>query len=819
VAAYMQNDIRNKTQDKYTEISSDIDVKRIFRVLWSRWYWIIGAMVLALGGCFVFLQIAKPRYVAEVVLKYNEKQTELDELNKLIQPEAVSQEYLTEEYVIQSEEVINGAIKKLNYPFTFYRQSAFRQEDVYPYQPFTAQLISYDASKFGFGLFEIKKSGIITYKTKDETEILSFDLSKDTLISVKGLTFSINSVERLSQDYLFVYNDLNEIRGSLDDQINVTEEEQNMPILNVSFTYNNQKFTQDFLQKLIESYEEYNLNQKKRSSNLTINFIQEQIKIYSNALQKASSQLEIYKQSKSVPNLQVSMTDVMGQMTDFETQKNTLEIQKSYVNLLEQNLSNRFEPINVGSIGLDNNTDGVLLKLVGDLNKLILDRKSFIIGKNLSVNNPIVKAADDEIERVREQILSNIKVQRQKNESTLRIINQNLSLLKSRMNTLPSVERELGYLQNNRDVNEKIYLLLINKEIETSIVKAGMLPSFTVLTRTDAYKVYPQGVRIFFMCVILGLLVGVGSIFLVRFLNNKFTELTKIGQNERVNLLGIIQRYPNKIQNNEKDLLQFLDNRSLFSESVNSIRTNLSFLSDVPDQKGKLLVITSELSGEGKSFVTLNLATSLTKVGKKVLIVVSDLRRSKLHRFFNNNNKIGLSSYLSGKVDNYQKVIQHSVIEGLDYITSGPVPFNPTELIQNERFEAMIAHTQQHYDFVLVDTAPIGLVSDNIPLLTKSDLVIFIIRWLYSSKEAYLLADQMTEEFNLKSVGVIVNDFYKDDLYASIASASYYASKGYGYNYKYTYDYYGKANGYYTDEASSKRSLWQKITRWGQKKS
>lgn len=815
----MQNEIRNKTQDKYTEISSDIDVKRIFRVLWSRWYWIIGAMVLTLGGCFVFLQIAKPRYVAQVVLKYNEKQTELDELNQLIQPEAVSQEYLTEEYVIQSEEVINGAIKKLNYPFTFYRQSAFRQEDVYPYQPFTAQLISYDANKFGFGLFEIKKSGIITYKTKDETEILSFDLSKDTLISVNGLTFSINSVERLSQDYLFVYNDLNEIRGSLDDQINVTEEEQNMPILNVSFTYNNQKFTQDFLQKLIESYEEYNLNQKKRSSNLTINFIQEQIKIYSNALQKASSQLEIYKQSKSVPNLQVSMTDVMGQMTDFETQKNTLEIQKSYVNLLEQSLTNRFEQINVGSIGLDNNTDGVLLKLVGDLNKLILDRKSFIIGKNLSVNNPIVKAADDEIERVREQILSNIKVQRQKNESTLRIINQNLSLLKSRMNTLPSVERELGYLQNNRDVNEKIYLLLINKEIETSIVKAGMLPSFTVLTRTDAYKVYPQGMRIFFMCVILGLLVGVGSIFLVRFLNNKFTELTKIGQNKRVNLLGIIQRYPNKIQNNEKDLLQFLDNRSLFSESVNSIRTNLSFLSDVPDQKGKLLVITSELSGEGKSFVTLNLATSLTKVGKKVLIVVSDLRRSKLHRFFNNNNKIGLSSYLSGKVDNFQKVIQHSVIEGLDYIPSGPVPFNPTELIQNERFDKMITTAQEHYDFVLVDTAPIGLVSDNIPLLTKSDLVIFIIRWLYSSKEAYLLADQMTEEFNLKSVGVIVNDFYKDDLYASIASASYYASKGYGYNYKYTYDYYGKTNGYYTDEASSKRSLWQKITRWGQKKS
>lgn len=507
------------------------------------------------------------------------------------------------------------------------------------------------------------------------------------------------------------------------------------------------------------------------------------------------------------------MNDVMGQMASFETQKNTLEIQKAYINLLEQSLTNRFEPINVGSIGLDVNSDGVLLRLVGDLNRLILDRKAFIVGKNLSVNNPVVKAADDEIERIREQILSNIKVQRQKNESTLNIINQNLSLLKSRMNTLPSVERELGYLQNDRDVNEKIYLLLINKEIETSIVKAGMLPSFTILNRTYAYKIYPQGVRIFMVCLILGLMIGVGSIFLVRFLNNKFTEITKIGQNERVNLLGLIQRYPEKIHNSEKDLLRFLDNRSLFSESINSIRTNLSFLADSANSKGKLLVITSELSGEGKSFVTLNLATSLTKIGKKVLIVGSDLRRSKIHRFFNNNNKIGLSNYLAGKVDDYQKTVQHSVIERLDYITSGPVPFNPTELIQNERFELMINDAQKRYDYVLVDTAPIGLVSDNVLLLKKSDLVIFIIRWLYSSKEAYLLADQMTEEFNLKSVGVIVNDFYKDDLYATLAPASYYASKGYGYNYKYTYDHYGKSNGYYADSESN-RSFWQKIIRW-----
>jgi capsular exopolysaccharide synthesis family protein len=318
--------------------------------------------------------------------------------------------------------------------------------------------------------------------------------------------------------------------------------------------------------------------------------------------------------------------------------------------------------------------------------------------------------------------------------------------------------------------------------------------------------------------LLAGLLVGLGSIFLVRFLNNKFTDIAKIVQNEQVHLLGIIQRYPDKVQNNEKDLLQFLEHRSLFAESVNGIRTNLSFLveNNATSEKGKLLVITSEISGEGKSFVSINLAISLTKTGKKVLIVVSDLRRSKLHHFFNNNNKIGLSNYLSKKIEDVHKVIHHSVVEGLDYITAGPVPFNPTELIQNERFEQLIAVCQKDYDYVLIDTAPIGLVSDNIPLLQKSDLVLFIIRWMYSRKEAYVLANQIVTEYGVKSIGVMVNDFYKDDLYTDLSPTAYYNSRG-GYSYKYSYDYYGKSNGYYEAKPSANGSIWSKMKDWTKK--
>ncbi len=804
----MQQNSKNGI-DRYTEAQANIDLTRLVRVLWSRWYWIVGATFLALLGCFIFLKIAKPRYVANVTLRYNEKKTELDELSQFIQPDFNNQEYLTEKYVIESEEVINAAIMSLDYPFTFLKKGTFRNEDIYPFKPFTTKIVSYDETTFGNGKFELSPGGIINYVSEDETEEKTFNIAKDTLITVVGLSFKINSAEEISDDYIFTYNHLNAVKKAIDDKIEVKETERNLPILEIGFSYYNRRFTQDFLEKLIAAYENYNLSQKQKSSKLTIDFINEQIKIYSNSLRQASSKLADFKQRNNVPSLQTSMTEVMTKMTELETQKNTIEIQRSYIGLLEKNLSNRFESIDIGNIGLDATSDGVLVRLISEMNASISRRKVALM-KSYGVNSPEIRAFDDEIERIRNQILSSINVQKQKNESTLNLVNQNINLLRARAGGLPNVEKEMLFLQSDKEVKDKINMLLVNKQIEASITRAGILPSFNVLTRSGAYKVYPQAIQVFLICLFVGLFLGIGSIFLRRYLNSKFTDVSKIGQNERVNLLGIINRYPDEVLNNQKDITNFLDNRSLFSESVNGIRTNLSFMAGEGSGKAKLLVITSEISGEGKSFISVNLAISLSKTGKRVLIVVSDLRRSKLHRFFNNNNKIGLSNYLSGKIQTLEEVIHSSVIENLFYIPAGPVPLNPTELIQNERFENMIEECRQKYDYVLIDTAPVGLVSDNIPLLRKSDLVVFIVRWMYSSKEAYLLPDQMADEYDLKAVGVIVNDFYKDDLYASLAPASYYASRGYGYYYKYSYDYTGKPNGYFSDE-TPKKSFWKRL--------
>ena len=802
----------NEFLEEYVESSARIDPKKIVQVIASRWYWLAGALVVSMLVFFLFVKFTKQVYLATSTLKYNEKKTELQEISGILSQDPYSgREYITEKYAIESEGVIKDAIRRLNYPFSFFLKKNLKTYDVYPLQPIYTQVLSYDAETYNGGKFEITPDYKLVYQDEDKNEKV-FDPRKTRLIVVQGLIFKIDSLAPVRDDYEFVFNAHdNYLQDEIEEFINVKEVERGLPILEVSFQHHNRRFTQDFLQKLVESYEQYNLSQKRRSSDLTIDFIREQSNLYTAELQRAGKEYQDYRQKTQVVDLKSSSGQLVDQITELETQKNTYEIQRSYINLLENNLSNRFEPLSLASIGLDNNSDQVLVGLVSKLNELLIRRKEILSA--YTPNNKVSKENADEIEKLRGQILESISSQKQKNLTALNLVSQSLAQIKGRLNTLPAVERNMIYFESNLEVKKGIYSMLLEKEIEASIEKAGILPSFSILTKPDAAtQIYPQLLRVFMICLMLGLVLGIGAIFLARYLNPKFVDIAKIGQSTKVNLLGMIGRYPEAVQNNEKGIESFLQNRSTFSESVNSIRTNLGFMNAEPSTAGKLVLITSEISGEGKSFVTVNLGISLTKTNKKVLIVVSDLRRSKLHRFFNFDNKIGLSTYLSGKVPSYKDVVQTSKIKNLDFVASGPVPPNPSELIQSDKFYAMLEECRGLYDFIILDTAPIGLVSDGIPLLKKSDLTLFIIRWLYSSKDAYLLPGQIMGEYDLTNVGIIVNDFYKDDLYTSLQPTSYYGSRGHGYYYKYTYDYYGRNNGQYYDDRPP--TLTERVRTW-----
>jgi len=488
------------------------------------------------------------------------------------------------------------------------------------------------------------------------------------------------------------------------------------------------------------------------------------VKFYALALKDAARDLELFKQKNAVLDISNSANDIAAKTREMDQRRNESEIQKAYISMLENNLGSTFEPVDYLSVGLDGTTDGVLIVLLEQFNTLISKRKELLI--KYSPKAPAVKNLDEELGKYRIQILENIALQKQKNTGILKILDANILALNKRFNQIPALEKNFIYLQSNFEVKKNIYSLLMNKEIESSIVRAGMLPSFKVITLLDVSKVSPKSTQIITVSIFLGLLVGLSSIFLQRYFNKKFTRIDMILRSDQINLLGLIQHFPSK-QNKRGvyDLKALISDRSVFAESVSALRTRISFLKldkNLHPESGKQIVVTSEKAGEGKTFVSINLALSLTKIGKKVIVIGCDLRKSKLHHFFNDTNQTGLSFYL--QKNNAEKPIKTSIITNLDYIQAGPPPLNPAELLQGNHFQELLSFCRNNYDYVILDTAPVGLVSDNIPFLAQSHLVLFILRWLYSEQEAYKLPSQLVTDYDIDKIQVLVNDFYPDEL-------------------------------------------------------
>jgi capsular exopolysaccharide synthesis family protein len=795
----MRNDRNTALFDELLNNSNTLDYHKILKIFLSRWYWIVGALGFFGLFCFLYLKLATPVYLSSITLKYSEKKSQLDEIGNSAPVylfNTGSEEYLTEKYTIASPDVIQSALKIQNRSFTFYRIKDLRRIDVYPFQPVQITVLNYDPTQYEHGKFLLNEDLSLTYLTEAcETTIAP---TEQAIVKVQGLLFKIVTIHTaLGYQYEFTYNEPSRMVAGLRARIKMTEVEEGMPILSLSFKHHNAAYTKDFLKNLLQAYQEYDLKQKQQSSDLTITFIENQTNLYSGLLKQAAQELEFFKKQNQIFDISSSATEITEKVREFEQRKNELAIQSAYISILETGITGAMEPVNYLSVGLDGTTDLVLIGLLDRYNTLISQRKNLVL--KYSVNSATVKNTDDEIAKFKTQILDNINLQKQKNRSTARIVNENMTVLQSKLNQIPALEKNYIYLQSDFEVNKNIYSLLLNKEIESSIVRAGILPSFSVITQIENDKISPKPLQIIILSVFCGLLVGLGSVLATRLLNNTFTEIEEIEKYAKVSLLGVIHRYTQEVTNTQEDINNFLNDRSIFTESLSALRTRLNFAKDkrTPSAGGQVIMITSEKSGEGKSFVTLNLAISFTKIGKRVVVIGADLRKSKLHLFFDDANKQGLGSFLQNPDKYpYSSLIKNSNLPGLDYIPAGPAPFNPAELLIMPVFDDLVAYCRKHYDFVLFDTAPVGLVSDNIPMFTKSDHVVYIIRWLYSGKDSHRLADQLANEYDLPKMEVILNNFYPDNLYSNISTGAGYGLGSQSY-YRYSYGYH--ENGYFED--------------------
>lgn len=792
-------------QEAKKTFKQEIDYGKFIKIVLSRWYWVAISVVVALLVAYIYIWYTPKTYSTSAFLKFEEKQPNLSNSVSLAPlTRNYTNKVLSESWTFKSRKVITQAVKYIDWQVSYFLEGKVRTTELYPNKPFVVHILKQDSLNF-FNQpikFEAQKSGFkieYEYQGKKHPQTANFDQP----ITVPGVTFYISKIQPLSTSstYLFKFNYQSEFYGRIAAGLNISEAAKFSSIASVTKTDENPYFAADALNAIIKVYLELDLNNKTQSAKQIIEFIDSQLQGLSNSVQTTGERLQNFKQANNFLDLGSSASSILGEVTKLETESRTADIQLLQLQQLQKQFLKNDQTISL-NFNLDGTVDPMLNNLLTEWNALIQERVS--LAGTFKSNAKPIQDIDAKLAIIKNAAEENIRSSINRIKQLKSYNQQELNKAYSSLQGLPQQERQLFGLQRDYNINEKIYSYLSEKKLEAQISKASIMADASAIdpATPNMVPISPVNSAIWRFAWVIGILSGIGLIFLARMLNPHIYDKETIESLTQTPIIGLIRRFPAKIDADNKQILTLVQPKSIFAESVRSVRTNLSFIAG--EKGSKVICITSEIAGEGKSFVTTNLASSLALIDKKVIFIAADLRRSKVHRTFNIKNKAGLSTYLASK--NTLDEIIHKTSQGnLDLIVAGQTPPNPAELMYSNKLTELIEELKKRYDYILFDTAPIGLVSDALPLIRISDVNLFVIRTGVSKFSAANIPDRVANEYQLKNTYIILNDYRPETLYSHYYSTKY-NENYYGYYYA---DSTGKGYGYYTDDKPDK--WWKRI--------
>lgn len=798
----MQTNSNSDTHKQGGHTLQEIDYIRLLRIFLSRWYWVLGTVILGMIVAYLNLRFTPSTYQSSALLKFDDKKTEISELININSYYDRKDKIQSEIYVIQSRTLLTQAVNKLNYPYAFYRIGTVLESETYPNRPCDVEILKLDSNSifsynFIYKQIDKLKFNLSIYANNALVSESDYFYGQEVNIAANKFRIIKSLLPEADQSsYRLLFNHPANLLGRMMGGLQVREVGKGVNIMALTFTDRNPVLAADMLNAIIAEYRIFDKDQKGLAAAQTIEFVDEQMAKLSEKVKYSEQMLEEYKVGKSILNIEDNKNIAYQKLRDLEVQKNLINIQSIAIDLLEEQIKNNKETLTL-NFTLDGTEDKLMSELVNQMNTMFNER---IKKQSLYADNAApIQEIDRQIEEAKKAITLNIKASRDRNNRTIKFIEKQLATAKDELKLIPSAERDLINLERDFEINQKVYSYLQEKRLEASIAKSAIMPSSNVIDPAipNYGAISPNKNSVYTTAFVISFLIGIGLILLARLLNQRVFDKETVEMITSVPIIGVIRNYPGTIDKNSSQILSLSNPKSMFSESVRSVRTNLSFIAS--DIGSKMICVTSEVSGEGKSFTVINLASTLSLINKKVVVIDGDLRKSKLHHTFRLKNDWGLTSYLSNQCD-VEKIIHQTQVENLSFIPAGPMPPNPSELLYSERMRQLIKELKERFDYVLVDTAPIGLVSDAIPLVRTSDINIFVLRSGVSTFNAASIPERVSKEFGLNNSVIVLNGFSNDPLHSRVYTNNKKGSYGSGQYYYTDYSTYGnKSYGYYTD--------------------
>jgi capsular exopolysaccharide synthesis family protein len=587
-----------------------------------------------------------------------------------------------------------------------------------------------------------------------------------------------------SNKYYFWFEEAGQLANVYRNKLVIEPIEKDASVVTISTSGFVPQQESDYLNKLMQVYINYGLDLKNEIASKTIDFIDEQLIIISDSLSRAEKNLERYRLENNFFDLSREGSLIQEKLKNFEETKSSFELQLQYYNYLSDYL-NKDQQETIVSPTVMGISDQVLIRLVNDLSSLQYEKER--IGYNMIADQPLIDYLNDRLSEKKEAIKENISNGISTLNNSIQAENAKIESLQKEIRKLPTTERNLIGIQRKFELNNSVYTYLLEKNAEAGIAKASNVSDNHIVDYASSYSttiIKPKRELNIVVSIVLGLLIPAVLILLIDFFNDKIIDKKDIEKKTSIPIIGYISH------NEKRHTIPVIAKPgSAFAESFRSIRTSLKYF--INENNKPVIAVTSTISSEGKTFVSLNLAAIIAMLGKKVLLIGLDMRKPKLNNLLNFSNVIGMSNFLSGEVL-FEDIIKPTQVENLYYAPSGPVPPNPAELLERDKMGTFIQSAKQEFDYIIIDTPPVAVVTDTMLIAQYVNLNLFILRQRYTSRATLEIIDQIHKREELRNVALILNDINLSGYYGYGIRYGY--SLGYGYYYG--HNYYGK--GYYS---------------------
>jgi len=798
----------NEAQESKEE---NIDVKELLFKYLIHWPWFVGAVVACLIAAWVYLYISTPVYniSATVLIKDDKKGGSAGMLSGL---ESLgldgmissSQNIDNEIEVLRSKTIVKEVVEDLGLYISYADKDEFPSRNLYKTSPVQVSLTPQEADLLEKPMIvemALQPQGSLDVNVKigdDEYQkhfeklpavfptnkgTLAFFQTLDSILPSKKSSEEIVGVERTVRNITAVINKPLAVAKGYCGSMTIEPTSKTTSVAVISLKNSNVQRGKDFINKLLEMYNINTNNDKNEVAQKTAEFINERISIISKELGSTEKDLESFKRGAGITDLTSDAQIALTGSAEYEKKRVENQTQINLLQDLQKYMQNEGYEVLPSNIGLQ---DLNLAAAINRYNEVLVERKRLL--RTSTENNPTIINLDTSISAMKENVQVSLDRVLRGLFITKADLDREANRYSRRISEAPGQEREFVSIARQQEIKAGLYLMLLQKREENAITLAATANNAKIIDDAiaDDAPVSPKRKMIYLIALVLGVGIPVGVIYLLELTKFKIEGRSDV---EKLTSLPIVGDIP--LTDEKQGAIAVFENQNnLMSETFRNIRTNLQFMLE---NDKKVILVTSTVSGEGKSFISANLAISLSLLGKKVVIVGLDIRKPGLNKVFNIPRKeVGITQYLANPEKNLMDLVQLSdVSKNLYILPGGTVPPNPTELLARDGLDKAIETLKKNFDYVILDTAPVGMVTDTLLIGRVADLSVYVCRADYTHKNEYTLINELAEKDKLPSLCTVINglDLKKRKYGYYYGYGKYGKYYGYGKRYGYGYGY------------------------------